>query len=618
MTLESASTLSAIHVYPVKSMMKITQTQAWVEQQGLAFDRCFMLTTLSGTMITARQHPRLFQVSVSLMPDGIVIQHPSQPSLTLRYRDFSLDQVESAVWSDAFSGSTTTIAANEWFSGLLDTPVQLLYAGEKSTRTHSELDQNVSLADDYPLLLISEASLVALNDRCTQPQTMDQFRPNLVVTGTEPFAEDGWKRIKIGEVEFEVRKACGRCILTTLDPETGATKTDEPLSVLAKFRADGSGDVIFGQFLVPMNEGKIALDDKVQILETKDPVVYPDDSVTTVSESKTDKLDLRCVKRETIAQDFETFWFESDNTTDLPTFLAGQYLPLSVVIDGKIATRSYTLSSHPSLVHRYGVSVKRVDNGVVSNWMLDSLMVGDVVSAQSPDGDFYLEKEMKDPLLLLSAGSGVTPMLAMIKEMVAQDRVNDVVFYHQCRTELDIPCQQILARLVEDHPSLTVKIALTQPSDEWKGAEGRITQADLADIDNLAQRHVFVCGPDGFMKNAKLALLALGVPESAYHQESFGVGVMENDLEVESLEITVNEQNFIGNNQETLLQQAEKKGIVIKSACRAGLCGQCKVSLLSGRVNQKESVALSVEDRLAGKVLACCCTPLTDIQIQAE
>ena len=182
-------TLSQINVFPVKSIAGISQSHAWVEQQGLSFDRRFMVARPDGSMITARKHPQLVKVSAALLPHGLVLNYPEQPSLKLQYSDFAMTESEATVWSDTFNAYLTTEEANKWFSQIIGEPVHLLFTGEQSQRLRAKISQNVSFADGYPMLIISEASLDALNERSPHQHTMDQFRTNLVVSGTEPFAK---------------------------------------------------------------------------------------------------------------------------------------------------------------------------------------------------------------------------------------------------------------------------------------------------------------------------------------------------------------------------------------------------------------------------------------------
>ncbi|MCD9468375.1 hybrid-cluster NAD(P)-dependent oxidoreductase [Photobacterium iliopiscarium] len=599
-------TLSQIHVYPVKSTAALTQSHAWVEKQGLAFDRRFMVASDEGAMITARKYPQMVKITATLTMTGLVLQYPNKTDLVLQYADFAMVDASATVWNDNFSAYTTTMIANQWFSDIIGHSVQFLFCGQQSNRVRSKIGHNVSFADGYPLLVISEASLAALNERSRDHHTMAQFRTNLVVSNTDAFAEDGWKRIRIGEVEFEIVKPCARCILTTVDPLTGEFNAlKEPLKTMATFRADATGDVFFGQNLVALNEGMIRAGDVIEVLEKQPKQVYVDNAET--------KLLLTCVEREDIAADFTTFWFESHQQLPLPPYLPGQHLPLQLEINGEFIARYYTLSSSPSRPGRYAISVKRIDDGRISNWLHQHFQVGDVLAADKPGGDFHLGIHT-DKLLLLSAGSGITPMLSMLRYLSDNDNIRDVVFYHQCSTEADIPSLQELHQLEKMHPSLDLRIVLSQPRRDWQGESGRLSLSHLAMISDLDQRQVFVCGPNAFMDTAKKLLLKMGVSPARYHQEAFGP-LGGSSTPKQSVKLNIDGHIFYGNNQQTLLEQAETAGVELNYSCRAGFCGACKVTLTSGQVEQPDVPALLPQERQQGKILACCCIPKTDLKI---
>nr|WP_252729232.1 MOSC domain-containing protein [Aliiglaciecola lipolytica] len=153
----------------------------------------------------------------------------------------------------------------------------MVFFGEQSKRRVKNSDSEVSFADGYPFLVISQQSLNDLNSRLATPVTMSQFRPNLVIDNCAPFEEDNWKKIRIGEVEFEIMKSCSRCIFTTVDPITGEKNPQlEPLSTLQKYRKDKKGDVLFGQNLIALNSGNLSLNDEVVVTERQTRTIHFD------------------------------------------------------------------------------------------------------------------------------------------------------------------------------------------------------------------------------------------------------------------------------------------------------------------------------------------------------
>ncbi|WP_428035859.1 MOSC domain-containing protein [Amphritea sp.] len=268
--------LSQISIYPVKSTASIALSRSAVTTTGLAFDRQFVLCDENGKFITARSRPQLLAVQTGLLHNGLVVAAPESAPLKLEYSEFTSRYDNISVWKDSISALYCGERAEQWFSQYLQQPCKLYFFGSQSSRPVSRRpDNQVAFADGYPLLLISEASLSNLNNRCKSTVRMEQMRPNLVVKNCDAYAEDSWKRIKIGEVEFEVVKPCGRCILTTTDPLTLQRNPDrEPLSILKRYRRGSDGEAHFGQNLVSLNQGIISLNDPVEIIETRQPEEY--------------------------------------------------------------------------------------------------------------------------------------------------------------------------------------------------------------------------------------------------------------------------------------------------------------------------------------------------------
>jgi len=258
-------------------MRGIGLTHALADASGLAFDRVFMVTQPDGTFITARQFPQMVRFLPSPLTDGLHLTAPDGSSAVIRFADFSPDAAPTEVWGNHFTALIAPAAINQWLSGFFDREVQLRWVGTNPTRRvkrHEEVP--LSFADGFPYLLTNEASLRDLQQRCPASVQMEQFRPNLVVTGAQAWEEDSWKVVRIGDVVFDVVKPCSRCIFTTVSPERGQKHpTGEPLATLQKFRtAQDNGDVDFGQNLIARNSGVIRTGDEVAVLATSPAKVY--------------------------------------------------------------------------------------------------------------------------------------------------------------------------------------------------------------------------------------------------------------------------------------------------------------------------------------------------------
>lgn len=232
------ATLTRLFIHPVKSMRGIGLTHAPADVSGLAFDRIFMITEPDGTFITARQFPQMVRFTPSPVHDGLHLTAPDGSSAYVRFADFATQDAPTEVWGTHFTARIAPDAINKWLSGFFSREVQLRWVGPQMTRRvkrHNTVP--LSFADGYPYLLANEASLRDLQQRCPASVKMEQFRPNLVVSGASAREEDSWKVIRIGDVVFDVVKPCSRCIFTTVSPEKGQKHpAGEPLKTLQSFR----------------------------------------------------------------------------------------------------------------------------------------------------------------------------------------------------------------------------------------------------------------------------------------------------------------------------------------------------------------------------------------------
>jgi len=258
-------------------MRGIGLTHALADVSGFAFDRIFMVTELDGTFITARQFPQMVRFTPAPVQDGLHLTAPDGSSSIVRFSDFAPADAPTEVWGNHFTARIAPDAINRWLSEFFSRPVQLRWVGPELTRRVAKFAAvPLSFADGFPYLLTNEASLRDLQQRCPASVQMEQFRPNLVVTGAAAWEEDTWKVIRIGEVIFDVVKPCSRCIFTTVSPEKGQKHpAGEPLKTLQSFRtAQDNGDVDFGQNLIPRSSGVIRVGDEVEILSTAPGRIY--------------------------------------------------------------------------------------------------------------------------------------------------------------------------------------------------------------------------------------------------------------------------------------------------------------------------------------------------------
>jgi uncharacterized protein YcbX len=264
--------VSEIWIYPVKSLGGIRLKESEVEERGLKYDRRWMIVDEDGTFLTQRTHSKMALIDVALDTDALILTSRSdQQSIKIPFQPVSGEQISTKVWNDEVIALTVSDTADTWLSEQLDKNVRLVimpeWAERKADPEYAKNNDNVSFADGFPYMVISQASLDNLNHKSSKTLTMSRFRPNFVITGTAPHEEDNWIEIRIGSLEFSVVKPCSRCILTTIDPDTGL-KGPEPLKTLSTYRKLNN-KILFGQNMVVRNRGKISENDSVVILQTK-------------------------------------------------------------------------------------------------------------------------------------------------------------------------------------------------------------------------------------------------------------------------------------------------------------------------------------------------------------
>ena len=257
----TAVTISGLFIYPVKSLAGIPLEESAVDDFGLAFDRRWMLVDSDGRFLSQRRLPRMALIRQSITGDALILQAEEVADLSLPLYPPPGDPLRVQVWDDLCEAWYCGNEAERWFSEYLGCSARLVYLPESHFRgvdqNYAKAEDRTAFSDGFPLLLISEASLADLNARLASPLSMSRFRPNLVVTGCGPFAEDGWSRLKAGELGLRVVKPCSRCIITTIDPAT-AERGEEPLKTLAAYRKQGN-KVMFGQNLIHDGVGRLAV-----------------------------------------------------------------------------------------------------------------------------------------------------------------------------------------------------------------------------------------------------------------------------------------------------------------------------------------------------------------------
>jgi ferredoxin-NADP reductase/ferredoxin len=373
--------------------------------------------------------------------------------------------------------------------------------------------------------------------------------------------------------------------------------------------------------------------------------------------------------------DSKTFRFASSDPAKpmLFSFKPGQFLTLSVPIDGKVVNRSYSISSSPSRPHVIEITVKRVPGGLVSNHLNDHLKLGDKLKVRGPSGKFTCFNYPSRKILGIAGGSGVTPIMSMARWIVDTAADVDFTFLYSARTPRDIIFRRELEYLATRHPSFRLLVTVSGGGgalEPWLALSGRIDEQILRiAAPDLLERHAFICGPAPFMDAVKESLRGLEFPMGNLHSESFGAAgkprVAEGTPVAQKpapapapapivvapapaaaarpaaaqpapapapakappkpaapvgfqIVFAKSGKTISTDGSTPLLDLAEQHGIEIDYSCRAGSCGTCRTKTRPGGVvDMGSDYSLDPEEEKQGYVLACCAKPKSNLTVEA-
>lgn len=387
------------------------------------------------------------------------------------------------------------------------------------------------------------------------------------------------------------------------------------------------------------------------------------------------KVKAVCVRVNEETHDVKTYTFAAVPARTF-NYRPGQFVTLDVTIDGTARKRSYTISSSPSRPNTLSITVKRVPGGLMSNWLYENMRPGVELQLSGPHGHFTCFNHPAPKLLLISGGSGVTPMMSMLRWFADTAVTTDIVFLNNVRTPADIIFEQELAYLSTRMGS-QLKLAIipggAAPCRPWNGPMGHLQPALLqALVPDFLERETFVCGPPPYMQIVQSMLEGLKYPMQRFHQESFGgppaaavkpqpapalaqtvamapvapavsapaiaapppaappvqmpaasavsvgssVGSVKTAKGYEVV-LKTSGRAFDCLPDETVLDAAERNGIQMENSCRSGRCGACKVKKMSGNARMDGQEALSESDIESGYVLACVAQPSERLVLEA-
>ncbi|MCW3172813.1 hybrid-cluster NAD(P)-dependent oxidoreductase [Shewanella sp. FYR11-62] len=343
---------------------------------------------------------------------------------------------------------------------------------------------------------------------------------------------------------------------------------------------------------------------------------------------------LRCVEKWHETHDVVSFRFQGIEPVKF-NYKPGQFITFKLEIDGKPVYRSYTIASSPSRPYSLIVTIKKIDGGLVSNYLADQLNVDDEVTVVGPDGAFNLIDIQADKYLFLSAGSGVTPMYSMSRWLCDTTVGSDIAFVHSARSAEDIIFAETMATMAARCNSLALSYVLEDDSAKQQVVDrhpniqcesGRLDIAKLtALVPDFQTRTVFICGPEPYMAAVKSMLQQAQFNMANFYQESFATApkTASNKRSLSPSEhvasggfmLKIAGKDFPIGSDQTLLEGIESEGLPIIAACRNGVCGACKCQVTEGSVTTSSTATLTADEIAAGFVLACSTVITSDVSL---
>jgi len=334
-------------------------------------------------------------------------------------------------------------------------------------------------------------------------------------------------------------------------------------------------------------------------------------STQSTSKPRSGSFSLELVRNEVQTPDARTLCFRVQEGKQMIA-KPGQFLTLHLEIEGKQVARSYSICSSPLKTDYVEITPKRTKNGYVSVFLNERATPGLVIRATGPAGQFYFDENLHNEIVLIAAGSGITPMIAMLRYIEGRALKMPVTLIYCVRTSQDIIFQQELTRLSHSLARFRHVVTLSAPDAGWKGNKGRLNKEFLLErVPDFRVPTFFLCGPGAFMQHVSELLKEQGVTVDRIKQESFAgktsVAIPDSsgDSSVAFVEFSRSGFSFEIIGDQTLLEFAETLGVSIPYGCRQGQCGTCATRLLQGSVTMETEDGLSAEQKQTGFILPC-------------
>ncbi len=546
---------------------------------------------------------------------------------------------ERAFWQEVFSARPRTIVAPDKIGKAKHEPRNV------GTRQDSWVDRLFAGRDFYANA--SDTMVIVKNGIEINEIPISELAGDTVI-GRHPDAHIQLEAYKLGLFHVVIRKKDGRVYAEAIDVEHGIlldrkkVKTATPVPLRDGSVVDIPGYQLrfrLSDCLVVEGEGALEVEELdeipsyfftppppppspvlVNLIEDRESIAIWSEGITT--------LKVADIIEET--PDVKTFRLVGEKPM-LFSYRPGQFVTFLLNINGEDVERSYSMSSSPSRPHVLEITVKRVPNGLVSNWLCDHVKLGQSLTIKGPSGRFSCFTYPTSKMLFIGAGSGITPMMSMSRWIADTTADVDVKFLASFKSPHDIIFRKELELISARHSRFRVAISLTSTwgkTESWTGLTGRISTPLIRMlVPDLDERHVFLCGPEPFADEVKKSLQVLDFNFANFHAESFGTGRVARGVKSKAkalqlgeprhrVRFTKSDQTVETDEKVTLLELAEAHGIEIKYACRSGSCGECEIKF-TGKLSEKADFEPAPRCKENGLAFACCSVALADLEVAA-
>lgn len=615
--------LSRIYIYPIKSLESSQASSARILPSGaIEGDRRFAIVDEHGLYVNGKRNAR-----VHLLRSQYV---PSTRQLTL-----SDDSGNNQATFDVMAERRPL---ENWLCTFFDMPVTF----------RENLDEGFpdDLESPGPTL-ISTATLRVIADwfDLSLDDVRARFRANLEIDGVPPFWEDRLygppgttMAFKIGRVLFHGVNPCQRCVVPARNQKTGENIPDFAkrfVEMRKKYFPEWAEATRFNHHYRVAVNTRLALGQTDLVVNVGDPIDIvgltgtPQPASSSPLPSRPERWSgtLRILGKCANTPTVTTFRLGAENGELLPfTYRPGQFLNVELTIGGVVHRRCFTISSSPTQKRYCDLTIKREGNGTVSRHMHDSMDVGDTLAVFGPGGKFTFDEDEAQCLLLIGAGVGITPLMSKIRYLTDTRWGGDIRLLYCARSEQDLIFREELEALGTSTANFTYIPTLTKElSPNWRGLRGRIDSRLLREsLPRGGSVSVHFCGPVAMAHDIEAMLGEIGVPAGRFHSESFSGAMPKSPLSGNAVGLAIGVLTFgdsgksvpVGSGQ-SILDVATAAGVSLDRGCLEGICGRCKVRLLSGSVEAAVDDALTQADKHNGFVLACQSKPLGSIAVDA-